>query len=389
MRISAGSHYSDIICLDGYESLTLTADTEALVCNIGVSQDGFVWQAFTTVPQALAYRTAWSVPAAVFTYKYLRLQVAAVDYDRAVTATLANLEIGGIPAGSGVGQFVYAAAAGVGLAPVPSGAGLEIPCMRDGTPSLYMSQVAANAVPAVDDDINDGYNVGSLWFDITSGMLFICVDPSAGAAVWRQIPIYLADGSIRLGGATNYVNIAADGTLTLVGDARTFDDVFVDAYNLEPTGLGVSLNAEDGVIEFIHAAQVTDYCSANTQFRHNRALVENVEPHIHFFQAEDAVPNFMMYYRWQKNGDAKATAWTPYKCNTLVHAYTEGTIHQVAEGEGITPPEGTALSDVLQLRICRDHDNASTLFAGEDPYTATVGVLSVDIHYEIDALGSS
>jgi hypothetical protein len=37
----------------------------------------------------------------------------------------------------------------------------------------------------------------------------------------------------------------------------------------------------------------------------------------------------------------------------------------------------------------RDHDNASTLFTGQDPYTATVGVLAFDIHFMINALGST
>jgi hypothetical protein len=387
MQILAGEHYSDALALIGYEALSLTSDV-ALDCKLVVSHDGFMWQAFDNVTYHLAVRTAWSVPSAVMEYQYLKLQVTATDTYRSITTSLTNLEQGGIPAATGNNQFVYASLAGAGLVPAPVGAGYEFPCIRAGTPAVHRNHYAA-ANPAVGDDINDGFNIMSLWHNTATGDLFICTDASAGAAVWHKIVMYLADSTLRLGGSANYVNIAADGTLTLVGTAKTYDDEVVDAYNLKTTGPGVSLEPIEGVIEFVHTAQVTDYCSSNTQFRHNRALLEHVNPHIHFFQAEAVVPNFMMYYRWQINGGAKATAWTPYKCNTPVHTYIEGTLHQIVEGEGITPPEGTTLSDILQLRICRDHDNVSTLFAGQDPYSATVGVMSIDIHRVIDSLGSA
>jgi hypothetical protein len=46
------------------------------------------------------------------------------------------------------------------------------------------------------------------------------------------------------------------------------------------------------------------------------------------------------------------------------------------------------LSDILQVRVIRDTDNASGLFAGNDPYTATVGAINFDVHYQVDTNGS-
>lgn len=38
--------------------------------------------------------------------------------------------------------------------------------------------------PTVTDDTNAGFFVGSLWFDTTRQSLYVCVDPTAGAAIW-------------------------------------------------------------------------------------------------------------------------------------------------------------------------------------------------------------
>lgn len=181
----------------------------------------------------------------------------------------------------------------------------------------------------------------------------------------------------------------ATGHQTMKGDARPWRDELSDAINLKSQGVGVSVNATESVVEFIHTAQMNDYLFANVQLNHDRDPISEIHAHIHFFQAENAVPNFMLQYRWQINGGAKTTAWTPIKCNTLAFPYSSGTIHQIAGGANITPPVGTQLSDIIQFRVIRDHDNASTLFTGEDPYTATVGVLAFDIHFQTNSIGST
>lgn len=49
------------------------------------------------------------------------------------------------------------------------------------------SNHAATAAPAITDDAADGYQVGSLWTNITTDTAYICCDATAGAAVWKQI----------------------------------------------------------------------------------------------------------------------------------------------------------------------------------------------------------
>lgn len=192
------------------------------------------------------------------------------------------------------------------------------------------------------------------------------------------------------GAAGNQTAFDTTGHQTMTGNARPWRDEIADALNLKSQGPGVSINATESVAEFVHTAQVTDYLYINVQLNHDRDLAVNIFPHIHFFQAENKVPNFMLQYRWQLNGGEKTTAWTPLKCNTLAFAYSGTTKVNIAgTASGIAVPVGTTLSDIVQFRVIRDHDNASTLFTGEDPYTATVGVLAFDIHFQINSLGST
>jgi hypothetical protein len=98
------------------------------------------------------------------------------------------------------GDSVYLNVAGVDLTKAQSIAFLDAPTV--GKKSNYTS---ANT-PTVNDDAAQGYSVGSLWIT-TSGIAYLCVDATTGAAVWKfaiantgVVPIpmqFLADGYFR------------------------------------------------------------------------------------------------------------------------------------------------------------------------------------------------
>lgn len=46
------------------------------------------------------------------------------------------------------------------------------------------NNLAATAAPTVGDDYADGFREGSLWYDTVGVDLFLCVDPTIGAALW-------------------------------------------------------------------------------------------------------------------------------------------------------------------------------------------------------------
>lgn len=192
----------------------------------------------------------------------------------------------------------------------------------------------------------------------------------------------------RFGGETDYTEFEADGTRRANGAATTFTDLQGSVLSLEVLGTGVSKNVTENTVEFTTAANLSDYLFDNYQVQHSWRTGSTIHPHIHWEQAQNNEPNFLIQYRWQQQGAAKTTAWTNYVVPSLAFTYVSGTLNQISYGAGITPPVGAGLSDVIEFRVLRDNANTSGAFAGADPYTTTVGLTFVDIHIENDTDGS-
>lgn len=147
-------------------------------------------------------------------------------------------------------------------------------------------------------------------------------------------------------------------------------------------------NFAEGTLDFTTGADLGDYAVMNVQLPHSWELGTDLKPHVHWFQVQDNVPNWLIQYRWQKNGGAKTTSWSNLPMNSEAFTYTAGTILQISGGATISPPTGAGLSDIVQFRLLRDNANTSTLFAGADPYTVTAAAVNFDVHYSLDTLGS-
>jgi hypothetical protein len=203
----------------------------------------------------------------------------------------------------------------------------------------------------------------------------------------------------RVGDANNYTDWDVTGHQTMAGNARPWRDQLTDSLNLKVQGTGISTDTTESLVNFDYNAAYNatpasaDYLYCNVQLNHDRYLASSLYPHIHWLQAKNYAPNFLLEYRWQINGGAKVTSWTKLLCNTLAFVYSSGTKHQISYAAGIAAPVGSAISDIVQFRIYRDTGNVSTLFGGACPYNtggnASAGVLAFDVHFQIDSLGST
>lgn len=52
--------------------------------------------------------------------------------------------------------------------------------------NLPLSVYGATSAPTINDDITQGYAVGSRWLDVTNDDEYVCLDATAGAAVWKK-----------------------------------------------------------------------------------------------------------------------------------------------------------------------------------------------------------
>lgn len=69
--------------------------------------------------------------------------------------------------------------------------------MTSGTSALYKWNFAAAVAPGVNDDIAQGYQIGSTWWDTTHGRIYGCVNHSIGAAVWQELSNTASGGDAR------------------------------------------------------------------------------------------------------------------------------------------------------------------------------------------------
>lgn len=100
--------------------------------------------------------------------------------------------------------------------------------VNGGTGGIH--KLDATVAPAVTDDTNDGYTVGSVWINTTADTIYICVDATAGAAVWltyQALDAALTSiASLTTSANQMIYTTAADtyATTTLTAYARTLVD---------------------------------------------------------------------------------------------------------------------------------------------------------------------
>ncbi len=207
------------------------------------------------------------------------------------------------------------------------------------------------------------------------------------AAVKRIIGEHSKFGDIQNG---NFTGFEDDGTMVANGEATTYDDALGNLLGqiVESPSSDIIQNLPEGTLSFKTSATTADYVLINTQLTHRWKFGSSLHPHLHWIQSQAEMPNWLIQYRWQKNGQAKTTSWTPLAYSSNAFTYTTGDFNQITDFPEIVPPVGYSLSDIVQIRLIRDGNNDSGLFTGTDPYTVSAEALYFDIHVETDTLGS-
>ena len=160
--------------------------------------------------------------------------VLSVDVDNSsitVNATTSKLQAVKLSAATGGGSLSIddaATAAYVIPATTPTeGQGLVIDSgntLQWTTVETLKNKTDATAAPTATDDSSAGYAVGSKWVDVTNDMFYICVDASAGSAVWQaggSSPEVFTGATASSDGSTGLVPVPVTGneSATLLGNA--------------------------------------------------------------------------------------------------------------------------------------------------------------------------
>ena len=200
------------------------------------------------------------------------------------------------------------------------------------------------------------------------------------------------NGQIFLGGSTNGIQIDKGGELTLIGTATVWDDLRV-----EPTvrgTAGAKTPSFDNVFGGLYLYSFNDASAAsekevffNIQLPHTWKEGSTISPHVHWINETAGTAGHVVrwgleYSKAVIGGTFSTTATTIYG-TTIVGGgdITVANEHMITEIDDITM-SGDTISTILICRLFRNSSNAA------DTYTGTAGLLSIDIHVEIDGMGS-
>ena len=75
------------------------------------------------------------------------------------------------------------------------------------TPGAGLTHVEDTVDPTITDDADAAYEIGSLWTNTTTNIVFICTDAAVGAAVWQDIALTKA----RHDAARSLIHFISDG----------------------------------------------------------------------------------------------------------------------------------------------------------------------------------
>ena len=199
-------------------------------------------------------------------------------------------------------------------------------------------------------------------------------------------------------GSTNYLKIANDGNVTLMGTATTFTDLVVNpatVKNNEGSAPTWTKFVDPNMYALMFANGVSNEVDFCVQMPHNYKEGSRIYPHVHW--SSTSAPGtqrvkWVMDYQWVNLGDnfvsSSSTSIYGTKIvpdNTTSLVAFQSTITALNTGgvdnAGIDGT-GKKISSLLMCHFYRLGTDVTDTFSG------TAAVLSIDFHYEIDSFGS-
>lgn len=229
---------------------------------------------------------------------------------------------------------------------------------------------------------------GLLVFDLSSNTFWYY-----RGTEWHELISANIIDPYQIGGDTNYSTFEEDGTLEFVGDATVYN-IFVATLYAAKTGGNAPdwqvfrNNGSGSVGMYIWAfdnnnASSEDELNLTIQMPHDYKSGSDIYPHVHWSPLTNGtgVVTWGIEYTWADYGTVFSVT-TIDTSNSESFSNAQNT-HMLTSLGTITPSTNQDdISSILCVRIFR---NSS---ASADTYTGKVALLSFEIHYEANTVGS-
>jgi hypothetical protein len=209
-------------------------------------------------------------------------------------------------------------------------------------------------------------------------------------------PINYSSGSQKIGDITggNYFEVEDDGTIKLIGEATTFDDLRIDSLSWRSGAISPSVDtgfagdADHTVINFVHTQ--ADEIQFPVQLPHSWKEGSTVFPHFHYAvypTVADGTYNvrFILEFYYADIGESFLT--NAKQTFIITGTFTSVSnnkryVHAIAENLTGVSMTNFKISNVWNCRLYRDNTVANN-FPGK------ISGLYFDIHFEVDSTGSN
>jgi hypothetical protein len=173
----------------------------------------------------------------------------------------------------------------------------------------------ATAAPTADNDVDEGYVVGSRWFDVTNDKEYVCLDNTDGAAVWTETT-GAGGGGVDTGGtpvANDYARFTDADTI----EGRSYAEVREDlglATSDSPVFVTTKLSGlTDGYVPY-HVDDSNGLANSNIYYDGSNVGIDTMSPSgildlqgRIFFTTDESVPNNYKILDYQSTGTNKST----------------------------------------------------------------------------------
>jgi len=209
-----------------------------------------------------------------------------------------------------------------------------------------------------------------------------------------------SDGITTIGDGSNQVKIDSAGHFSLEGSATNYNDITVAPFSTYRDGtngpLFTAMKNNGSGSRGVQTFTFQDLSASNEQevffsiqMPHNWKEGTTVYPHVHWSPQTNTSGTVVwgFEYTWI---DYNATTPIAFPNTTIITATTAAVTgtdadkHLISSFSAISPSVNQGkISSILMCRFFRNSSNAS------DTYAGNAALLSFDIHYEIDAIGSN
>lgn len=182
-----------------------------------------------------------------------------------------------------------------------------------------------------------------------------------------------------VGSGSSYAQFANDGTMTLVGQATTWDDLMLSLTSGKQGATAKPDFDYDNVAYAFPQNDADEKLYLITQMPHQWKEGSTVYPHLHWVQQGGSAIGWKLDYLIYNNGAAYTNTWATVPLGASIAAYTSGSFAQIYGSACGISMTGKTISAMVVMKLYRN----------DNTYNGDALARQLDIHYMVDALGSN